>query len=253
MNEYKIYDENDEFLQNYREWRMKNGNIRKNIEGLHGNVKFVATLLKRNYSIYKYGINNFSIDVEEIEKKLYTLDTNTLFAEPIFKTGLSIGTGYITEEAIKAYSLGLEKDKTDGVTLEHWFPRTHVGRILISAAHGRDLDNIFDGEVTDEKVYDFIDKYTPMFCSVIISTKKENNFIDTVVKQHDFGFDDYVNFNHYKLANFKIFRWVGFPDRGRRTTTSVFPLKDFSYYYPEIITDGMRELESLSRKENINV
>ena len=31
MNEYKIYDENDEFLQNYREWRMKNGNIRKNI------------------------------------------------------------------------------------------------------------------------------------------------------------------------------------------------------------------------------
>ena len=67
------------------------------------------------------------------------------------------------------------------------------------------------------------------------------------------GFDDYVNFNHYKLANFKIFRWVGFPDRGRRTTTSVFPLKDFSYYYPEIITDGMRELESLSRKENINV
>lgn len=250
MLDYKVYDENDSMLQQYRVWRKKNGELRSNITKLSKNVSFITNLIKRNYLMYQDVVEKNPIDFvgDDIKEKLYKIDTNTLFGEPLFKSGMKIGTGYITKGAIRSYQLGLEDNKYDGVTCEHWFPRTHVGRILVSAAHGVDVDNIFDNNITETKVLNFIEKNIPLFCSVIISSKKENMEIDNVVKNNEFTYNDYINLTHYEQANFEIFRWVGFPKRGKIITTASIlgPLKDYSYYYPQVITEGMKNLSSNS-------
>ena len=244
MLNYKIYEENDSMLQQYRIWKKKNGELKSNITKLDNNVSFMSKLIKRNYLMYYNFVDKNPIDFGSQKEKLYNVDANTLFGEPLFKSGLKIGTGYMTKGAVQSHMMGLEKHKEFGVTCEHWFPRTHVGRILISAAHGIDIDNIFDNDITKEKVLSFIENNITLFCSVIISSKKENMEIDSVVANGNFKYNDYINMNHYVEANFDICRWVGFPNRGEIISTASIlgPLKDYSYYYPQIITQGMVEL-----------
>ena len=196
---------------------------------------------------------------------------NPYFGEVIFKGGFNLYTGYFTsgaEEWLNTNSSNWRSSKQtkklgqprDGWTKEHWIPRTTVGKIIIDAlVYNKDDYKVFDGDCSIENVCSWIEKNTHLFCSVIISSKEENDKLDKLIDDNHFTFEQLLNLEHYKELgitldrNKHLFKKYLKPRPAKRYKAEQddislrkqkwsFVVKDDSFYFPEIVTPAMKRL-----------
>ena len=192
---------------------------------------------------------------------------NPDFGEPILKCACYLHTGYFTSAAKKDLHNN-NKGTESKNTKEHWIPRTTVGKIIANAVvYGRDDYNALNGDCSLENVYRWIDSNAHLFCSIIISTKKENKQLDklTKTKEEDgkdiiqYTFPQLLNLEHYKdlgislsrnLSRFNKYtkpKWRSKKNQHLWDNPHLNPpswthLMDDSHFFSEIRTPAMKEL-----------
>jgi hypothetical protein len=196
---------------------------------------------------------------------------NPYFGEVIFKAGFYLYTGYFTsgaEQWLNRSSSNWRSSKQtkklgeprDGWTEEHWIPRTTVGKIAMDALlYNKDDYKVFDGDCSIENVCSWIEKNIHLFCSVIISSKDENDKLDKLIDDNHFTFEQLLNLEHYKELgitldrNKHLFKKYLKPRLAKRYKAEQddislrkqkwsFVVKDDSHFFPQIITPAMKEL-----------
>lgn len=256
-NNLYYLDDNDSELKSYRE---KPRVVRKSNQTLQDKLRRTKTSLKWNADMYV--LKKDSLDMEE----MFHPQINPSFGEPIFKFGCFLHTGYFTSGAEKIL---YKKDKNGKslVTEEHWVPRTTVGKIIANAiVYDTDDFDALNGDCSIENVYRWIDSNAHLFCSVIISTKKENKQLDnlTKIKEEDgkeiiqYTFPQLLNLEHYKdlgislnrnLSRFNKYtkppaakKYQHLRDNPEQNPPSWTHLMDDSHFFSEIRTPAMKEL-----------
>jgi len=182
---------------------------------------------------------------------------NPDFGEPILKCACYLHTGYFTSGAKKDLH---NKGKKSKNTEEHWIPRTTVGKIIANAVvHGTDDYDALNGDCSIENIYRWIDLNAHLFCSVIISTKKQNKQLDNLTKTKFYSFPQLLNLEHYRdlglslsrnLSRFNKYtkpKWRSKKNQHLWDNPHLNPpnwthLLDDSHFFPEILTPAMNEL-----------
>ena len=219
--------------------------------------------LRRTKIALKWGTDYFYDRKDDPDMgEMFKYQINPILAEPIFKLGCYLHTGYFTS--------GSEKDlyNKDHITEEHWIPRTTVGKIIANAiVHGTDDYDALNGDCSMENIYRWIDSNAHLFCSIIISTKKENKKLDgeTKTKEKDgkdiiqYTFPQLLNLEHYRdlglslnrnLSRFNKYnkpKWISKKNQHLWDNPHLNPpnwihLMDDSHFFPQIITPAMKEL-----------
>ena len=234
--------ENDSELKSHREKSRKN---------LHDKLRRTKTALKWHTEDW-----HRRKDYPEMPDMFDRL-VNPDFGEPILKCGCYLHTGYFTSGAKKDLH---NKGKKSKNTEEHWIPRTTVGKIIANAVvYGRDDYNALNGDCSLENVYRWIDSNVHLFCSIIISTKKENKKLDHLTKTKFYSFPQLLNLEHYREfglslnRNFSRFNKYNKPkwrskknqhlwDNPHLNPPNWTHLMDDSFFFPQIITCAMCEL-----------
>ena len=187
-------------------------------------------------------------------KEMFKHLINPIFGEPIFKFSCYLHTGYFTSDA--------EKDlyNKDHVTEEHWIPRTTVGKIIANAiVYGTDHFDALNGDCSIENIYRWIDSNTHLFCSIIISSKEENEKLNDLTSRDQYSFPQLLNLEHYKdlgislnrnLSRFNKYtkpKWRSKKNQRLWDNPHLNPpnwthLKDDSCFFPKILTSAMNGL-----------
>ena len=240
---YRLGD-NDPSLKNYRETPR---------EDLQGKLRRTKIALKWNADLYL--LKKDGPDMKE----MFQPQINPSFGEPIFKHGCYLYTGYLTSGAAPVLYKKDEKGKSL-VTNEHWIPRTTVGKIIANAiVYGTDDFDALNGDCSIENIYRWIDSNTHLFCSIIISSKEENNELNDLTSKDQYSFSQLLNLEHYKdlgislNRNLSLFdryykpksrakKWQDHWDNPHLNPPKWKHLMDDSHFFSEIRTPAMREL-----------
>ena len=121
-------------------------------------------------------------------------------------------------------SYRLDLYNKDHVTEEHWIPRTTVGKIIANAiVYGTDHFDALNGDCSIENIYRWIDSNTHLFCSIIISSKEENEKLNALTSRDQYTFPQLLNLEHYKDLGISLNR-------------------SLSRFFPEVIMPSMIHL-----------
>ena len=235
-------DDDEPSLKKYRE------NPRKDLEGKLERTKIA---LKWNTDLFHSKKN------DPLMQQMFNYLINPSFGEPIFKFSCYLHTGYFTVGAEKDLHITGEKRNN---TEEHWIPRTTVGKIIANAiVHGTDDYDALNGDCSIENIYRWIDLNAHLFCSVIISTKKQNKQLDNLTKTKFYSFPQLLNLEHYRdlglslnrnLSRFNKYtkpKWRSKKnqhlwDNPEENPPNWTHLKDDSCFFPKILTSAMNGL-----------
>ena len=240
-------DDNDSSLKKHRE-TPRDG--REPNQTLQDKLRRTKTSLKWNADLFL-----FKKDSPEMEE-MFRYQINPSFGEPIFKFSCYLHTGYFTSGAEKDLHTKGEKSKN---TEEHWIPRTTVGKIIANAiVHGTDDYDALNGDCSMDNIYRWIDSNTHLFCSIIISTKKENKKLDHLTKTKFYSFPQLLNLEHYRdlglslnrnLSRFNKYtkpkpakKYQHLRDNPHLNPPNWTHLLDDSHFFPETLTPAMNEL-----------
>ena len=211
--------------------------------------------LERTKTALKWGSEMFYNKKDDPHmKQMFKHLINPIFGEPIFKFSCYLHTGYFTS--------GAKEDlyNKDHVTEEHWIPRTTVGKIIANAiVYNTDDFDALNGDCSLENIYRWIDSNTHLFCSIIISSKEENEKLNDLTNKDQYSFQQLLNLEHYKdlgislsrnLSKFERYlnpksrakKWQHLWDNPHLNTPKWKHLKDDSFFYPNTITPAMQEL-----------
>jgi len=234
-------DDNNSELKSYRE---------KPRKSLQDKLERTKTALKWNADLFHSKKN------DPFMQQMFNYLINPSFGEPIFKFSCYLHTGYFTSGAEKDLHTKGEKSKN---TEEHWIPRTTVGKIIANAiVHGTDDYDALSGDCSMDNIYRWIDSNTHLFCSIIISTKKENKKLDHLTKTKFYSFPQLLNLEHYRdlglflsrnLSRFNKYtkpkpakKYQHLRDNPHLNPPNWTHLLDDSHFFPEILTPAMKEL-----------
>tara|TARA_R100000234_G_scaffold28101_1_gene16218 strand:- start:328 stop:1182 length:855 start_codon:yes stop_codon:yes gene_type:complete len=272
----KIYKENK--LYSYDEDNYFH--VKQINEGGRSNPKLKQSHLDKTKKLLKMSASMIDLHKNDKEVVRYASDlANPYFAEPIFKCGCKLYTGYFTDNA--SQWLYNEKDwrpkstteklgePRDGYTEEHWIPRTTVGKIIVDGLFFKsDNYNVFNtNNISLDMVHNWIDENTHLFCSLIIASVDENDKLKTEIDKNHYTFSQLLNLEHYKSNGITLhknthFLFEGYCAANGSRKTNIFgktvgeqkqniqwrhqkwdfPTSDDSHFYPNIITPAMQEL-----------
>jgi len=238
-NQKYILEENNEQLANYRQ---------KPAAAQHTNLKELIHFLEKKLEWY-YDNRHDKIFVKGAPKAV-----NPDFAEYIFKFGCNLATGYFSS-GVKDDLYTKEGNKYIRV-MEHWVPRTAlVGKVIYYGLYkGEDRFGALNGDCSYDNILKWLIKWTPLFCSHIITTKAENQKLNSLTKlpkkknglepPPKYTFEQILNLEHYKEAGITLHRNLCLFNKYNKTDNkenwSFIP--DHSYHFPEIDTPAMKEL-----------
>ena len=244
QNKQQYYlDDNDSELKRYRE------KPRKDLQGK----------LERTKTALKWGVDMFYDKKDDpLMGEMFKYLINPIFAEPIFKFGCCLHTGYFTSGA-EPVLYKKDKDGKSLVTEEHWIPRTTVGKIIANAiVYGTDHFDALNGDCSIENIYRWIDLNTHLFCSIIIASKEENEELNVLTGKDQYSFSQLLNLEHYRdlglslnrnLSRFNKYtkpkpakKYQHLRDNPHLNPPNWTHLLDDSHFFPEILTPAMKEL-----------
>lgn len=224
-NENNLYflNEDNEYLKKHRQ------KSRKNLDEKLNKTKIAL----------KWGAELFYNKKDDPQmKEMFRYLINPILGEPIFKFDCYFHTGYFTSDT---------KDTLYQINhpLEHWIPRTTVGKIIANAiVNNTDDYGVFDGNCSMENIFRWIDDYTHLFCSVIVASSEENSKLDKLIQKNNYTFQQLLDLQHYRDLGINLYRNYSKFNKynkgdGKENWTH---LKDDSHFYPNIITPAMQEL-----------
>ena len=223
-NNLYFLSEDNEYLKKHRE------KPRKNLDAK----------LDKTKTALKWGTELFYSKKDDPQMSdMFRYLINPILGEPIFKFDCYFHTGYFTNGV---------KDNLyeNNHPLEHWIPRTTVGKIIANAVvYGKDPYHAFDGDCSLDNIYKWIDDYTHLFCSVIVASSEENSMLDKRIQNNHYTFQQLLDLQHYKDLGITLYRNQSrFNKYNKNGSQSWRHLLDDSFFYPNIITPAMRELNT---------
>jgi len=223
-NNLYFLSEDNEYLKKHRE------KPRKNLDAK----------LDKTKTALKWGTELFYSKKDDPQMSdMFRYLINPILGEPIFKFDCYFHTGYFTNGV---------KDNLyeNNHPLEHWIPRTTVGKIIANAVvYGKDDYQAFDGDCSLDNIYKWIDDYTHLFCSVIVASSEENSMLDKRIQNNHYTFQQLLDLQHYKDLGITLYRNQSrFNKYNKNGSQSWRHLLDDSFFYPNIITPAMRELNT---------
>ena len=134
-----------------------------------------------------------------------------------------------------------------------------MGKIIANAiVHGTDDYDALNGDCSMENIYRWIESNAHLFCSIIISTKKENKKLDRLTKTKFYSFPQLLNLEHYRdlglslnrnLSRFNKYtkpkaakKYQHLRDNPHLNPPNWTHLLDDSHFFPETLTPAMKEL-----------
>ena len=221
-NNLYFLSERNEYLKAHRE------KPRKNLDAK----------LEKTKTALKWGAELFHSKKDDPQMSdMFRYLINPILGEPIFKFDCYFHTGYFTD--------GVKDNLYEkNHPLEHWIPRTTVGKIIANAVvYGKDPYQAFDGDCSLDNVYKWIDDYTHLFCSVIVASSEENSMLDKRIQNHLYTFQELLDLKHYKDLGICLHRGQSrFNKYNKSGGQNWRHLLDDSHFYPNIITSGMSDL-----------
>jgi len=221
-NNLYFLSERNEYLKAHRE------KPRKNLDAK----------LEKTKTALKWGAELFHSKKDDPQMSdMFRYLINPILGEPIFKFDCYFHTGYFTD--------GVKDNLYEkNHPLEHWIPRTTVGKIIANAVvYGKDPYQAFDGDCSLDNVYKWIDDYTHLFCSVIVASSEENSMLDKRIQNHLYTFQELLDLKHYKDLGISLHRNQSrFNKYNKNDSQNWRHLLDDSHFYPSIITSGMSDL-----------
>ena len=224
-NNLYLLSEDNEYLKVHRE------KPRKNLDEKLNKTKIAL----------KWGAELFYNKKDDPQmKEMFRYLINPILGEPIFKFDCYFHTGYFTSGA---------KDTLYQTShpLEHWIPRTTVGKIIANAiVNNTDDYDVFGGDCSVENIFRWIDDYTHLFCSVIVATSEENSKLDKLIQNNNYTFQQLLDLQHYRDLGITLYRnYSRFNQYNKSNDKQNWRhLLDDSYFYPNIITPAMQELNT---------
>ena len=227
-NNLYFLSEDNEYLKKHREKPRKNLDVK----------------LEKTKTALKWGTELFHSKKDDPQMSdMFRYLINPILGEPIFKFDCYFHTGYFTN--------GVKDNLYEkNHPLEHWIPRTTVGKIIANAVvYGKDPYHAFDGDCSLDNIYKWIDDYTHLFCSVIVASSEENSMLDKRIQNHNYTFQQLLDLQHYKDLGINLYRNQSrFNKYNKNGSQNWRHLLDDSHFHPNIITPAMQELNTNNQK-----
>ena len=223
-NNLYFLSEDNEYLKKHREKPRKNLDVK----------------LEKTKTALKWGAELFHSKKDDPQMSdMFRYLINPILGEPIFKFDCYFHTGYFTH--------GVKDNLYEkNHPLEHWIPRTTVGKIIANAVvYGKDDYEVFGDDCSMDNIFRWIDNYTHLFCSVIVASSEENHDLDKLIQNRNYTFQQLLDLQHYKDLGINLYRnqsrFNKYNKNGRENWRH---LLDDSHFYPSIITSAMQELNT---------